>query len=51
MDYSEIYLLRENAMNQQQLNPSELSNQQIIDLLWPVKGTPEAQLNKQAIDL
>jgi hypothetical protein len=43
MDYSEIYLLRENAMNQQQLNPSELSNQQIIDLLWQVKGTPEAQ--------
>jgi hypothetical protein len=28
-------------MNQQNL--SELTNQQIIDLLWQVKGTPEAQ--------
>jgi hypothetical protein len=34
-------------MNQQQLNPSELSNQQIIDLLWQVKGTPEAQPNNK----
>jgi hypothetical protein len=30
-------------MNQQQLNLSELTNQQIVDLLWQVKGTPEAQ--------
>lgn len=30
-------------MNQQQLNVSELTNQQIIELLWQVKGTPEAQ--------
>jgi hypothetical protein len=27
-------------MNQQ--NPSELTNQQIIALLWQVKGTPDA---------
>jgi hypothetical protein len=26
-----------------QLNLSELSNKEIIDLLWQVKGTPEAQ--------
>jgi hypothetical protein len=36
-----------NAMDRQQLNRSELSNQQIIDLLWPVKGTPEAQPNNK----
>jgi hypothetical protein len=30
-------------MNQQQLNLSELTNRQIVDLLWQVKGTSEAQ--------
>jgi hypothetical protein len=30
-------------MNQQQLNPSEMNNRQIVDLLWQVKGTSEAQ--------
>jgi hypothetical protein len=30
-------------MAQQYLSLSELTNKQIIDLLWQVKGTPEAQ--------
>lgn len=30
-------------MNHQQLNLSELSTQQIKDLLWQAKGTPAAQ--------
>jgi hypothetical protein len=30
-------------MNQQQLNVSELTNQQIIDLRWQSQGTTEAQ--------
>ncbi len=30
-------------MNHQQLNLSELSTQQIKDLLWQTKGTPAAQ--------
>jgi hypothetical protein len=30
-------------MNQQQLNLSELSNQQIVEQLWQLKETSEAQ--------
>jgi hypothetical protein len=30
-------------MRQQRLNLSELTNRQIVDLLWQVKGTSEAK--------